>query len=301
MPNHVRNRITVFGPHEQVRMFRAKAKGRKPRSGDKPDHLNGFNCREVNDLVDKAVLTECLADIVKLLGPPSMPIEPVQAIIAESITKRAPETVGTKILELCREHLKPKMAGERELPSTAMLVLEMALWHFRPDLFGGDEDEFEFAALVPLPPEYSQVPYGSQMPAGQRSGYDMERDTWGVKWGAYDARPAEVNETLPHGRSSITYDFNTAWSPPITFLEKVAQSWPLLRFYLSWGGEGPTRGRALFANGDSEDLCESADEHGNAPDQNEGEDDGAFHERYSAWEAERLTQHDAWVAEQIKE
>lgn len=42
-------------------------------------------------------------------------------------------------------------------------------------------DHLQFHRIVPLPAEYAERDYNE-------FGYDAERETWGVKWGAYVAR-----------------------------------------------------------------------------------------------------------------
>ncbi|MDE2095660.1 MAG: hypothetical protein KGL39_00255 [Patescibacteria group bacterium] len=102
------------------------------------------------------------------------------------------------------------------------------------------EQSLCFHSLVPLPSEYSTVPYKD---GSENSGNNMEIKTWGVEWGA-------LNLDIPIRAfpNVLTYKFDTAWNPPIVFLNKAAQKWPKLRFFLSWGGEGPELERMLFDN-----------------------------------------------------
>jgi hypothetical protein len=71
----------------------------------------------------------------------------------------------------------------------------------------------------------------------------MEKEAWGVKWGAYDqAEPVVVEDR-------VDYRFTCAWSIPAAWLQTASAKWPKLLFLVSWGGEGPSRGRVLYANG----------------------------------------------------
>ncbi len=97
-----------------------------------------------------------------------------------------------------------------------------------------------FHALVPLPAEYSERPYDP-------FGYDAERAAWGVKWGPYHGGDAWIPPVADPG--IVTYEFQTAWGPPVTLLETVAENWPGLSLLLSYAGEGPVRGRFLYAGG----------------------------------------------------
>jgi hypothetical protein len=103
----------------------------------------------------------------------------------------------------------------------------------------GPELSFNFHSLVPLPPRYSRVPYGT-LGTGAR-GWDLEMKTWGIQWGAVEPWEPLLDPGMAH------YRFDTAWGPPTEFLGKVYGSWPTLVFLLSWGGEGPVRGTAWFA------------------------------------------------------
>jgi hypothetical protein len=149
-------------------------------------------------------------------------------------------------------------------------------------------EELCFHALVPLPDAYSKVPYS--LPQETGDGKSMEWDTWGVKWGAYGVDGPE------HDSGVVSYRFNTAWyAPHVVFLPKVAQRFPELLFLLSWGGEGPTRGRAWFWGAKSaareEPYCEKDYPAPNADDENKP---GAWDEFERATYARRRT-HPLWV------
>ena len=85
-----------------------------------------------------------------------------------------------------------------------------------------EETEVEalnFHSLVPVPEEILRAGYES-------AGYDWERENWGCKWGA-------MNSTiLDEWEGHIEYEFYTAWSPPMEFLQTVAKQWRKLM--LSW-------------------------------------------------------------------
>lgn len=72
---------------------------------------------------------------------------------------------------------------------------------------------------------------------------EEQRRTWGVKWGAYGD-----DRKFTHDPSIVTYTFQTAWGPPDVFVQRIAHAFPDLHFFLSYGGEGPCRGR-LAAHG----------------------------------------------------
>src|SRR5260221_1897932 len=96
---------------------------------------------------------------------------------------------------------------------------------------------FEFDRLIPLPESYSQFPYASH-------GYNLELKTWGIKWGAFGHKPPKFVE------GCATYWFRCAWEAPRIFLEQVSTKWPDLWFVVSYGGEGPVRGRFALHKGE---------------------------------------------------
>ncbi len=83
------------------------------------------------------------------------------------------------------------------------------------------QNVLNFHSLVPIPTEVIEAGYD---PAG----YDWERNHWGCKWGACSAELADEWE------GHLIYLFDTAWSPPIAFLEKLGPQWPTLKFVLDY-------------------------------------------------------------------
>ena len=88
---------------------------------------------------------------------------------------------------------------------------------------GEDQEQniLNFHSLVPVPPEVLSAGYDV-------AGWDWERINWGCKWGANE--PSLTDEWEGH----LAYSFETAWVPPIPFLEKLAPQWPKLTFLLDY-------------------------------------------------------------------
>lgn len=118
----------------------------------------------------------------------------------------------------------------------------------------GESDVFSFHALYPVPEDFRRFPYdcqrakkvgevvGEPRPYG---GYNWEINHWGCKWGAAEA------SLWSHEDSFLQYGFDTAWSPPISFLEKVASDWPTLSFTLEYSEPGMAfEGEAYFEGGE---------------------------------------------------
>jgi hypothetical protein len=79
--------------------------------------------------------------------------------------------------------------------------------------------------------------------------YDWSLANWGTKWDAYETYCEKSIKEL-------FYTFDTAWSPPVNWLEKVSKKYPKLRFTLEYreGGAG-FEGAAIAENGEISDDC----------------------------------------------
>jgi hypothetical protein len=106
-------------------------------------------------------------------------------------------------------------------------------------------EALNFHSLVPIPAQVLSAGY-------EAAGYDWERDNWGCKWGACNP------ELLDDSDRELLYQFDTAWSPPITFLGSAAKQWPTLNFVMEYeeGGMG-FKGVAEAQGETIEDQCTS--------------------------------------------
>lgn len=133
-------------------------------------------------------------------------------------------------------------------------------------------EPFSFHAIVPIPPHVLASQWDP-------TGYNWQRENWGTKWGAYDYGPVK------HSKHSVTYTFDTAWSPPLPVLRQASHRWGVV-VALSYHEEMPSRGRYLFAAG-QEYL--------------------GIHDRdypsirsHARWHKEYFRTHEAWVRELTK-
>jgi hypothetical protein len=145
-----------------------------------------------------------------------------------------------------------------------------------------------FHAIAPLPDSYSEHPYSDH-------GYDLECAHWGVKWGACNcAEPVLVLD----GRG-VVYAFECAWGPPVKTLTRASKRYPTLRFWLSWGGEGPCRGRHTFSQGEVTSEIEDDYDRSIAldlpTDKEWAADEDLAQAKYNAAEQKYIVTHDAWV------
>ena len=100
-----------------------------------------------------------------------------------------------------------------------------------------------FHNLVPIPGEVLKADYSS-------AGYDWELKHWGCKWGACHT------DIVDEGEGYLGYRFDTAWSPPIAFVEHVSKEWPTLIFVLEYEESGiGFKGLARAQAGAIDDRC----------------------------------------------
>lgn len=65
-----------------------------------------------------------------------------------------------------------------------------------------------------------------------RAWYDWRLQHWGTKWELSNV------ELIDEDTEYLVYGFDTAWSPPVEWFEKVAKDYPELTFRLKYEEEG---------------------------------------------------------------
>lgn len=135
------------------------------------------------------------------------------------------------------------------------------------------EPQYCFNALYPVPEEVLKVGFSVETqpdmtkpveewialrmskledPEQWEDGYSWCISHWGTKWDVYEHVSVEQLLVDPDDEERLKYEyrFDTAWSPPIPWLEKVAADWPKLNFELLFceGGLG-FAGRYVCENG----------------------------------------------------
>jgi hypothetical protein len=63
-------------------------------------------------------------------------------------------------------------------------------------------------------------------------GWCTSNDGWGTKWGAYDVKEPEVLNNC------VIYRYQTAWSPPLPWIQKTSMLFPSLTFNIAAADEG---------------------------------------------------------------
>lgn len=98
-----------------------------------------------------------------------------------------------------------------------------------------DDGNVDFERLVPIPPNVWLGNVGQKHQKLGENALDWCRDNWRTKWNAYSHKPIERTN------DSITFRFETAWSPPYGWLVAVFNVIKL-DFEHNWLDEGAERG-----------------------------------------------------------
>ena len=102
-------------------------------------------------------------------------------------------------------------------------------------------EEFSFEGTHPMPKELEETKSLSDEP----NWYNWRCDNWGTKWDACEPR---INESEPQ---CFSVGFETAWSPPIAWIQNIMDKYPNLEFSLEYDEPGMAYGGHLIANSSS--------------------------------------------------
>ena len=98
--------------------------------------------------------------------------------------------------------------------------------------------------------EYKELSFHAQVPIPKKhttkkgdGWYHWCINKWGTKWDASEP-------CVDHNEHSTSYGFETAWSPPSAWVQKVSRKFPHLKFKVTWAEEGGSGGRFMFQGGD---------------------------------------------------
>lgn len=110
------------------------------------------------------------------------------------------------------------------------------------------ESDFTFHALVPVPQDILDQGYNE-------AGYNWQINNWGTKWDiGNDFNLIELSE------KELAYQFDTAWSPPTSWVYQASLQLPQFIFNLSFHEESRAfAGKVIFQNGNVlyEKACEN--------------------------------------------
>jgi len=108
-------------------------------------------------------------------------------------------------------------------------------------VFRKDQEAFSMQQILPVPIEYTQECKPEELKKrerelkkkyGYKDWYDWQVGMWGTKWNVDDVSFDEQED------GSVTYGYNTAWSPNCEFLINICKQYPLLDFTLEYEEEG---------------------------------------------------------------
>jgi len=105
-----------------------------------------------------------------------------------------------------------------------------------------DKTDLSLDRFVPIPKELKGTTAPSKKTDrrlikkyGADNWYDWRLNNWGTKW---DVDAELVNENIPRSKKYnegfLVYVFDSAWSPPIEWLEKMCKQYKKLRFKLKY-------------------------------------------------------------------
>ena len=86
--------------------------------------------------------------------------------------------------------------------------------------------EFSFEAIVPMPENVKDTTHNHLGLNADPNWYDWSLEHWGTKWDTNDVQVVDEDE------ESITYSFDTAWSPPEPICAALRDKFPAL--HISW-------------------------------------------------------------------
>ena len=92
--------------------------------------------------------------------------------------------------------------------------------------------DIDFGRSVPFPKDRDE----------EKEWYNWRIENWGTKWTAFDTTMTpiftEENDKEEKKESELIYEFCTAWSPPIEWLNKVSIMYPNIKFELKYQEPG---------------------------------------------------------------
>lgn len=119
-----------------------------------------------------------------------------------------------------------------------------------------ENEELDFYKSVPIPENIYMGNLGSEERRlyGRNNWFDWNMANLGVKWNVHDSY-YEKDET----KKEIKYEFETPWSPPITWLIKTSIKYPNLIFLMKYCEYGMGFGGEIMLHGEHEIKNETWD------------------------------------------
>lgn len=99
------------------------------------------------------------------------------------------------------------------------------------------EKYFCFNAFLPTPEEILKIGY-SRLFDSEMDGYRWNLDNWGTKWDIYHDKITLAETGWEEGCDNLFLSFDTAWSPPLAWFQKIVQHFKTLTFLLHYEEPG---------------------------------------------------------------
>ena len=100
------------------------------------------------------------------------------------------------------------------------------------------------SAIIPMPKELEKT----KSPSNTPNWYDWCVNNWGTKWDV-DCYSSEIEDDY------MEFGFDSAWAPPVPWLEQVAMLFPKLHFSLKYDEPGAGFMGCARGKGDINDDC----------------------------------------------
>ncbi len=117
-------------------------------------------------------------------------------------------------------------------------------------IVGDSQQPLDFNRIIPMPKELedSESPNNKNPDEltkkyGFPSWYEWRNANWGTKWNARDVELTLESETC------VVFRFSTAWSPPISVFNKMAELYPFAEINYKYETEDGFVGEGEYSNG----------------------------------------------------
>lgn len=219
MPNHVKNILEYSGPLAQVQQMRTFVKHQQVIEDGTPGEEVPFSFQEIIRMPESLNIEagsrtdDALCYYLALVQDT---LKPDEKAALENARKR----YGFR-----REQYRPMTPEERRRFEDRITLKEQA------------EAMKDGATLLHNLSHYQAATW-----------YDWRIENWGTKWDAYD----RTSEEWDNGNTGTgNYTFNTAWTPPVPVIRRLATIFPDITFTWKWADEdyGHNLGEARFSSG----------------------------------------------------
>ena len=108
---------------------------------------------------------------------------------------------------------------EADLKKFQQQAIGHAPWMSAAEQQASQPSQLNFHSLLPVPAEVLNLGTGLE---------DWQVKHWGTKWEAAEVLLLDASAT------GLSYQFDTAWSPPIALFKAIGPQWPTLTFRLNY-------------------------------------------------------------------